>query len=116
MGSLPFQQKDGEVAMIVFSFLDTSKDQIIDLAAYGFTSKAEFEKHWAMLPPVTGKASFVADEYDENGNLGDTKDVTAETIEAITSRPIAALIEEGRQALSKVLADWKAERASRTAA
>lgn len=115
MGSLTYEKKPDEVAMIVFSFIEPDGSEIIDLAAYGFKTRANFDQHWNMLPDLGDdvKTSFVADEYDETDSLDRTKSVTAEAIEAITGRPIAVLIDEGRQALKKVQADWEKERAAK---
>lgn len=100
---MTFGVKPGECGMIVFTFADHARNEFIDLAAYGFTDTTDLASHWNRIEKTEADTSFIADLYDEKGDLIEDRTVTAELIESITGKKIGILIEEGRLALAAVL-------------
>lgn len=105
--SLSYSLPAGAFGMLVLSFCDHRNNQFVDLDAWSFTTEDDLRSAWASVPEAGCDTSFSLDRHTAEG-LVDDRAVSAEWIESRCGRPIAELIDVGRQTLSRWVADQKA--------
>lgn len=101
---------EAPVFSIRLVFADDNMNGVTTIGGAGWPSQTEQEKAWAAIPrlPADSKSCFLADLLDEHGDILDDKPVSAEICESLMGKPIAELIEEGRQSTCYTLGDFKA--------
>jgi hypothetical protein len=81
-------------------FDDEGDERCLNLGGIGWGTKAEVERYRGVVPTFSGVSSFVAERLDPNGELQDSKRVSAEFIEEILGEPIDMLIQSARDSAS----------------
>lgn len=92
--------------MLVVTFVDRENNQFVELCAWSFATKGEFDGAWASTEAAPEKTDFLLDHVIEAGHDAD-KYVTAEWIERASGRPIADLIAAGRTETSQWVTDFR---------
>ncbi|RBD68918.1 hypothetical protein BRM19_22020 [Xanthomonas oryzae pv. oryzae] len=84
-------------------FFDSNENEIVNIGGAGFSTPEEVDAEWANIPAFSGESSFVADLTDAQGDILDSKPVSAETCACLMNKPITQLIREGRAELADEL-------------
>lgn len=88
------------VGFIQLVFFDDATGEVVTLGSAGFLSVEEDAAAWSNVKAFDGESSFQVDRLDANRDIYDERRVSAQTCEALTGKPIATLIAEGRAALA----------------
>jgi hypothetical protein len=101
--------------MLVVTFVDRANNQFVELCAWSFATKAEFDGAWASTDAAPAETAFLLDHVIEEGHDRD-KYITAEWIERESGKPIAELIAAGRTETAQWVTEFRALIHSRIAA
>jgi len=88
-------------------FFDDATGEVVTLGGAGCLSVEEDAAAWSNVKAFDGESSFQADRLDANRDIYDERRVSAQTCEALTGKPIATLIAEGRAALAAELQGYQ---------
>ena len=89
----------GNTYCIAITFCDDENNTFVDLGGAAWNKRKEWNDAWDGIPVSYGDASrCIADKIDESGDIVEDRRVSRETVEALLSKPIGQLIEEGRAA------------------
>lgn len=95
------------VGFIQVVFFDEATGEVVTLGGAGFVSIEEGTAAWSNIKGLEGESNFQADRLNARRDIYDQRCVSAQTCEALTGKPIATLIAEGRAALAAELRSYQ---------
>lgn len=95
------------VGFIQLVFFDDATGEVVTVGGAAFFSVEEDKAAWNNIKAFDGESSFQADRLDSRRDIYDERRVSAQTCEALTGKPIATLIAQGRAALAAELRGYQ---------